>query len=146
MAVSNLDPTDAKFIQMAGEGGLAEVEDGRLAERKGSPAVKKIGATMVKDHGEVNAKLRTLALRDSVMVGTTVSDQDAATTKMLSGLTGSAFDAEYLKTQKMAHEKTIALFKTEATTGSDANLKDLAATTLPTLQKHLTMIESASMS
>ncbi len=119
--------------------------DGQLAEHKGSPAVQKVGATMVKDHGEVNAKLKALALRDGVMIPTTLTDKQMMVNTKLNGLSGSAFDAEYLQTQKLAHEKAIALFKAEATTGTDLNLKSLATATLPTLQMHLRMIEAAPM-
>jgi putative membrane protein len=143
LATSNLDPADARFLKLASAAGLAEVQDGQIAETKGSPAVQKIGATMVTDHTKANAQLKALALRMGVQVPPAVTTHAAATSTALQGLSGPAFDSEYLKTQKQAHLRAIALFNTESTTGSDADLKAFAAQTLPTLQMHLQMIEAA---
>jgi len=64
----------------------------------------------------------------------------------LTNLSGSAFDAKYLKDELLGHEKTIALFKTEVRDGGDIQLKTLASNTLPTLQMHLNMIQAAMKS
>jgi putative membrane protein len=143
LAIMTIDPTDAKFLTSAAAAGLAEVQDGKLAESQGSPAVRKIGAAMVTDHTNLNIQMKELALREGVTIPSAVTGREAEITAKLQGLSGSAFDAEYLHTQKRAHEKVIALFKTEATTGSDANLRQFAHQTLPTLQMHLRMVEAA---
>jgi putative membrane protein len=143
LAISNLDPTDAKFLQLASASGLAEVECGQLAASKGDPSVQKIGTQMVADHSKANAQLKALALREGITIGTAVSEKDAAMTSTLNGLNGAAFDTAYLKAQKLAHERAISLFKAEATSGSNADLKAFATNTLPILQMHLQMIEAA---
>jgi putative membrane protein len=143
MATSNIDPSDARFVKLASAAGLAEVQDGQLAESKGSLAVQKIGARMVADHSKANAQLKALALRMGVQAGPAVTTHAAATSATLQGLSGSAFDAEYLKTQQQAHIRAIALFKTESESGSNADLKAFATQTLPILQMHLQMIEAA---
>jgi predicted outer membrane protein len=49
---------DSSFFKNAAEGGMAQVDAGKLAQQKGSsPAVKEFGAMMVKDHSAANAKL-----------------------------------------------------------------------------------------
>lgn len=143
LSTATLDPVDAKFLRVASAAGIAEVQDGQLAESKGSPAIRQIATRMVTDHTKANAQLKELALRQGVTVPTAVTDNEAAITSKLQGLSGSAFDAEYLATQQVAHEKAIALFKTESSNGSNENLKGFATATLPTLQMHLQMIEAA---
>jgi len=44
--------------------------------------------------------------------------------------------------QRIAHEKTIELFKTEASTGSNPKLVAFAKMTLPVIEGHLQMDES----
>jgi predicted outer membrane protein len=55
---------DQDFFKHAAEGGIAEVEAGKLAQSKGnSQAVKDFGAMMVKDHTDANAKLESMGAR-----------------------------------------------------------------------------------
>src|SRR5690349_11889362 len=55
---SKLDAMDRHFIHKAGQGGLAEVELGKLAQEKGqSEEVKKFGQRMVDDHSKANDQL-----------------------------------------------------------------------------------------
>ncbi len=55
----------------------------------------------------------------------------------LSGKTGAEFDRAFLKEAISHHEKDVALFEKESTSGSDPELKAFAAKTLPTLRQHL---------
>src|ERR1035437_7234370 len=60
----SMDNKDESFFKNAAEGGMAEVNDGKLAQDKGaSQAVKDFGAMMVKDHSAANEKLTSLAAR-----------------------------------------------------------------------------------
>src|SRR5690348_16339814 len=53
---------DHTFIMKAAEGGLAEVQLGKLAADKGSSEqVKQFGQKMVDDHGKANDELKTIA-------------------------------------------------------------------------------------
>jgi putative membrane protein len=141
-----LSVQDKMFIQNAAYAGLAEVSDGSLAESKGSSTVKTIGTRMVTDHTKVNDQLAALSKQLGDRAPTMT---DATHLKMhaeLTNLSGSAFDAKYLKDELLGHEKTIALFKTEVRDGGDIQLKTLASNTLPTLQMHLNMIQAAMKS
>src|SRR3954469_24344004 len=54
--------TDKKFIRQAAEGGMAEVELGRLAtEKASSEDVKKFGERMVNDQSKANDELKQIA-------------------------------------------------------------------------------------
>src|SRR4051812_7971176 len=54
--------TDVLFVVLIGEGGLAEVELGKLAPTKShSQEVENFAARMVSDHSKANARLKDLA-------------------------------------------------------------------------------------
>lgn len=132
---------DASFYKHAAEGGISEVDAGRLAQDKASSQqVKDFGAMMVKDHSAANEKLQALASSKSVTLPTTASVGQMATKAKLDVLSGDAFDKSYVKGQIGAHRQTIALFRKEISSGQDADAKAFASETLPTLRAHLKAI------
>ncbi len=59
---SALKAGDRKFVTKAAEGGIAEVQLGKLAQQKASnDQVKQFGQRMVTDHGSANEKLKAVA-------------------------------------------------------------------------------------
>jgi len=139
----HLGTHDKNFITKAAAAGMAEVQDGQLAETKGDSAVQAIGRRMVADHGKANQQLSGIASSKGVAPPEAVDAKDAAMTDHLQGLSGAAFDTAYLKGQKKAHLQAIRLFNAEAAHGTDPDLKAFATATLPTLKEHLSMIEAA---
>jgi putative membrane protein len=132
---------DASFFKHAAEGGIAEVEAGKLAQDKGnSQTVKEFGAMMVKDHSAANDKLASIASSAGVSLPATSSVGQMATKAKLEVLRGDKFDKAYIKDQLKAHQDTVALFKNEIASGSDAQAKSFASDTLPKVQAHLMKI------
>jgi len=62
----------------------------------------------------------------------------------MSRLNGAAFDKEYSKGMVSDHTKAVTMFQKEANSGGDSGLKSFAASTLPTLQEHLSMARGLS--
>src|SRR6185312_9909376 len=62
--------------------------------------------------------------------------------KRLEGLKGEQFDRAYLQQLVKDHEKAVALFQREADRGKNAELKQFANDTLPTLKDHLQMAKN----
>jgi putative membrane protein len=91
------------------------------------------------DHQAANAKLKSLAERKNLPLST--SPAPAST-----GPTAGDFDSQYIAAQIKAHQAAVALFKSEVDGGRDNDLKGFATETLPTLEKHLAMMESLSKS
>ncbi len=136
------DNPDADFYKKAAEGGISEVELGKLAQDKSSnDSVKEFGAMMVKDHSGANDKLRALAAKQAVKLPTSSSLGQMAFKAKLEVLTGTTFDKSYIKGMVKDHKDDIKLFETEAASGQDADAKAFAAATLPTLKAHLMKIE-----
>jgi putative membrane protein len=132
---------DQAFFANAAQGGLAEVEDGKLAAEQGnSQAVKNFAAMMVKDHTAANDKLQRIAAAEMVELPTAPSVTQTGTHKELKSLSGDEFDKSYIEGQLKAHEETVLLFEKEISTGQDREAKAFASSTLPIVQGHLKMI------
>jgi putative membrane protein len=131
---------DATFVKNAAQGGMAEVELGKLAtEKASSDDVKQFGQKMVDDHSKANDQLKQIASQKSMEVPSDLSAKDKATKDRLSKLSGPAFDRAYMKHMVTDHTKDVAEFKKQANTGSDSDIKGFASSTLPTLEDHLKM-------
>lgn len=138
---------DRKFMEKAAQGGIAEVELGKLATRKAaSPEVKQFGQRMVDDHSKANDKLKSLATAKGVNLPTGLDRSTRREMDKLSKLSGAEFDREYMKHMVSDHKKDVSEFKSEAKKAKDADVKDFAATTLPTLEEHLQLAQSAEQS
>lgn len=134
---------DKRFVKAAAQAGLSEVQEGQLAQQKGDESVKSVGTRMVTDHTKANDQLKTLAQTEGVNVPDAVNAKQSAQLQKLQGMSSSQFDHSYLADQKQAHLKAIKLFQKEAQSGTDPELKSFAASSLPMLQTHLSIIKSA---
>ncbi len=132
---------DESFFKNAAEGGIAEVDAGKLAQTKGtSQAVKDFGAMMVKDHSAANQKLAAIAAAQGVKLPHTAGLMQQAEGKELKMKSGDSFDKSYIKGQIKAHQETVELFQKEIASGKNAQAQQFASATLPTVQAHLAKI------
>jgi putative membrane protein len=137
--------TDQEFVTKAAEGGLAEVDLGRIAVEHGAAAeVRTFGQRMVDDHSKANKELKDVASKAGADVPAEPSASQKAMAAQLQKKSGADFDKAYAKAMVKDHKEDIALFEKEATSGKNTDLKALAKETLPTLKSHLKMAESLS--
>jgi putative membrane protein len=142
MAGSKLSSADHKFVMEAAMGGMEEVQLGQLAAQKASdPDVKNFGQHMVDDHSKANSQLMQLASQKGVTPPTTLPAAKQKDMDKLNGLSGAAFDKAYVAMMVKDHKKDVAEFQKQAKSGKDSDLKSFAASTLPTLQDHLKMVQ-----
>ena len=140
-----LAAADKAFVMEAAQGGMAEVELGRLATDKATNAdVKQFGQRMVDDHGKANDELKGLASQKNVTLPTELDAKHKATRDLLSKLTGDAFDKAYMADMVADHNKDVAAFMRASKTAKDADLKAFAGKTLPTLQEHQRMAKDVA--
>jgi putative membrane protein len=143
-AANRLTGTDQTFMNKAAQGGMAEVELGKLAETHASnDAVKNFGKRMVTDHSKVNDQLKNIAAKENVTLPTSLDSKDQATLDRLSKLNGADFDRTYIKDMVSDHKTDISEFQRESNRGSDPEVKQFASSTLPILQEHLRLAEDA---
>ena len=141
-AKTNMTGDDA-FMMKAAQGGMAEVELGRLAAEKAQSAeVKKFANTMVEDHSNANTELKSLATKKGVTLPADVGSEHKATMEKLKALSGAEFDKAYVAAMVEDHKKDVAEFEKQATEAKDADVKAVVTKTLPTLKKHLEMIQA----
>jgi putative membrane protein len=135
---SQVSTADKTFIKKAAEGGLAEVELGKLAAEKGSSEdVKKFGQRMVDDHSKANDQLKQIASGKGVDVPSDLNMKDKATKERLSKLSGKKFDQAYMADMVRDHQQDVAEFRKESKMAKDPDVKSFASQTLPTLEDHL---------
>lgn len=144
-ATGNLNSTDRTFLTKAGQGGLAEVELGKLAEQKASnDAVKNFAKRMVTDHSKNNDELKMHAQHMSQTLPASLDAKDQAEKDRLSKLSGSEFDKEYMKKMVQDHRQDVSEFQREANSGGEEMLRSFASKSLPTLQEHLRLAEQVN--
>ena len=134
---------DPGFAKKAAQGGLAEVELGKLAAQKASdPDVKAFGQQMVDDHGKINDQLKEAAQQSKLTLPDSPSSKQQSQYQKLQSLSGPAFDKAYVKAMVKDHSGDVKEFKNEASSGQDPQIKSFASQALPTIQAHLDKIKS----
>lgn len=138
---------DAKFAVDAANGGMAEVQLGKVAEEKGTdPKVKEFGKMMVADHTKANDELKTLAASKNITLPAAPDETMQKAASDVSGKNGKEFDKAYIDQMVKDHEKTVKLFEDGQKNVKDAELKAFIDKTLPVLKTHLEHVKSLDKS
>jgi putative membrane protein len=132
--------SDAQFLRAAADGGLAEVKLGMLAVQKGGPEVKEFGQKMVDDHTAINKDLAAVADNLGVMLAKKMSKDAQAEYDKLNGLSGDAFDKEYIAFMAKAHFQDLHNFRTEASVAGDPGLQKEVVAAAIVIRQHVMMI------
>jgi putative membrane protein len=131
---------DQTFVMKASAAGLAEVNLAMQAEKQASNEdVKKFARHMIRDHTKANQELNKLADKKRITVAQRMDPRHQALATRLVGMTGEAFDRAYMTQMVADHDEAVKLFEAEAKNGQDADLKEFASKTLPTLKEHRKM-------
>jgi putative membrane protein len=140
---ANTLTAEESFWTTAADGGLAEVEMGKLASQKAqNPDVKKFAQMMVSDHTKANNELKAIAAKQKITLPTEVGPRNRSTIDELNKLSGADFDREYVQAMVDDHEADVQLFEDQAEDETDAQAKAFAEKTLPVLRKHLEAIKA----
>jgi len=135
---ANLSGPDADFVNKAAQGGMAEVELGKMVSEKAqNQAVKDFAQRMVDDHTKANDRLKQLASQKGITLPTDLDSKDKSFEDNLSSASGSKFDKMYMDHMVQDHKADISDFKSEADKAADPDVKNFAQQTLPTLEEHL---------
>jgi putative membrane protein len=133
-------PALKSFAMKAADGGMAEVELGKLASEKASnERVKQFGQKMVDDHSKANNDLKAAAGQEGIDLPADTSEKNKKLAQKLSGLSGAAFDKAYMDAMVKDHVEDVKEFEKASKAPGDSPVKTFAANTLPTLKDHLQM-------
>lgn len=140
--VMRTNRVDAKFAVDVADGGMAEVELGKLAQQKATtPQLKEFGAMMVSDHSAANDKMNDIAKSKGITLPKVMGDYQQKLTKEISDKSGKDFDRAYVTAMIKDHKETIKTFEVALKELRDTTLRKFASNTLPTLKKHLDAIQ-----
>ncbi len=142
-AMAAMSAADQSFAVNAAASGRAEVAMGHIAiTNGGSPDVRGFGERMVTDHTQANEALSALAHQEDLQLPDTLDPTSYKQAQQLGSMKGSSFDAAYIQDMIKDHQKDIAAFEQEASSGKDPGLKEFASKYLPMLRQHLQMAQS----
>ena len=130
-------PADQAFVGKVSQGGLYEVEAGRVAARQGqTPFIRNFGVLESHDHEGVNAELKHIASVTGVPIQPGLNAEFSQRLAKLKAVPAAQFDAFYLDDMKQIHNKDEGLFQQESGEGS-APYKPFAHQTAILVKAHL---------
>ena len=136
--IKAVQPDASNFALKAADGGMMEVELGKIAESNAANhRVRAFGEMMVRDHSQANDNLKSIAGSLNIVLPDSVSNDSKKEIDDLKKKKGKDFDKAYVKMMVEDHKKDIDEFRKCADNCSDSSIKAFAAATLPVLQKHL---------
>jgi putative membrane protein len=138
---AKLSSDDTNFIKEAAQGGLMEVQLGKLAQEKAADEkVKQFGKRMEQDHSKTNDELKKIASAKGVQLSNDLDSKHKSNVDKLAKLSGADFDKRYIEAMVSDHKEDIKKFLRVSEKGKDADLKKFAGQTLPrasaTRRKH----------
>ena len=132
-----LSAEEQQFVKKAAAGGLAEVKLSELAsDRASDQKVKDFAAQMVTDHTQANNELKPIADANKIPVPTKLKGESEVAYQRLAKLSGSKFDAAYIKIMVSDHDKTVSAFEDASSKVKNPDLKAFIDKTLPVLRQH----------
>ena len=132
------DEESASFLVKAADGGMTEMQLGKMAEDKAADTrVKGYGAMMIHDHSLANDEVKALAAQRNVLLPDSVSDSNKKIINDLSKQTGKSFDKAYTDAMIKDHEEDIDEFEKAAKKVNDTDVRNFINNTLPKLKNHL---------
>lgn len=130
------------WVKKAAQGGMAEVELGKLAQKKAqNDAVKQYAKHMIEDHNKANDELMKVADQEGIVPPSQPAPKYMAKKKELMEASGADFDRKYMDSQIEDHKEMIALFE-QGAKNNKGPLKKYASKTLPKLKQHLKMAQN----
>ena len=138
---------DSEFATKAAQTNLSEIRLADLAMTKTSnQSVKNLAQSVESGHAKANNELKDIAAKQNLTLPKTVDPKEQAEYDRLSKLSGAEFDRAYTRKQVEAHKDVIAEYRRESSHGTDPELKKYATDTLPALEHHLQLAETAHAS
>ena len=137
MATTNVNATE--FVNKAANSDMFEVQSSQLALNKTQDnRVREFAQHMIQDHTQASEKLKAAA--QGMTVPTSLDQEHAQMLQQLQQASGNDFTRSYVQMQFMGHQRAVALFDSYAQDGDNAQLKQFAQQTAPTLRTHLQQI------
>ncbi len=142
--LSGVSGTD--YVKLAADSDNYEIQSGRIAAMKSKRKdVRAFAKHTVADHsGTTRSLMAALVNKDRKITppSTKLSDANQSKIDLLRKAPKNSFDQIYLQQQVEAHQAAWALQSGYATEGTDASLKQIAATAVPIVEGHIAMLKT----
>jgi putative membrane protein len=143
-AEAKVSEQDRQFLRQAHQGNLGEIAAGKVAQAKGAAEdVHSIGATLVTDHTRLDTAVKQTARSLRVSLPSKPTSQDQAMLKRVAAMSGSAFDRAWVAAMIEGHRMALELGKQELRAGTSPEVKALAESSAPVIQRHLSLLLAA---
>jgi putative membrane protein len=137
LAADAASPADQAFVAKVSQGGLYEVEAGKVAAKQGqTPVIKDFGLLESQDHEGVNKELKHIAGMTGVTIKPGLNDEFTQRLAKLKATSPDQFDAYYVDDMKQIHNNDEGLFVKESEEGSEP-YKQFAHRTAVLVKAHL---------
>jgi putative membrane protein len=132
---------DAAFAATASMANLYEIMAGELALQKATGAAcKEFAQTMVTQHKEIGESYKPIAEKQGLPMPTALDGEfKTLYDALVAAQGGAAFEALYRQQMIDTHAEALPLFRSEAASGQDPELKAFAARWVDTVAHHLEM-------
>ena len=128
---------DKAFVAKVSQGGLYEVEAGKVAATRGHDAnIRYLGTMDTHDHTGVNDYLHKIAAATGVTIAPGLNAEFTARLNKLKAIPADQFDVYYISDMKQIHDADGAAFGKEASEGTSA-YKAFAHQTQLIVKRHL---------
>lgn len=134
--------TSQNFVNKAVIGSQFEIQSSQEALQKSKNAeIREFAQQMINDHRKASDDMKIVLASISPDAGikapgTALDQEHQEELQELKSEKISDFDEEYIESQLEAHNDAVELFRNYSEKGENADLKNFAKTTLPTLEKH----------
>lgn len=133
---------DKMFLRRAAEGGIAEVETGKLAAEKGvDEDVRSFGRKMVAEHTELNEEIASTADTLGVILPKKMGKEMQSEYDKLSSLSGEEFDKAYVTHMVKDHHEDLREFRMAAANTANSDLKDAIDKGAAMIRQHMVAID-----
>jgi putative membrane protein len=139
---------DANFAQTALRGNNMEIAQAALQVDSADNRVRQYAARVTTDHKIANQQLIAIANQKGMDTSAAVSQPQPETTANVHGRPNAPNNGHvlsptaYFRSEITLHQKAIAAYQKEASTGTDTQIRAYARQQLPVLKKHLQLAQA----
>jgi putative membrane protein len=142
-AATPLSTVDSQFLGQAGNMGNSQAAlAGLAARRAASPAVRRYARRLVTDHARIERQLEAIAPAVGVALPVRLDGPASRELSRLSGLSGSAFDREFLRFETADFRFHVQQFTREIARGTNPILRRFATAVAPVIRDHARTAEA----
>jgi putative membrane protein len=129
---------DVAFAEVTAMDAMHQVELGKIGSAQAKrDEVKMFAEALHKDHAAAHEQLKAVAKAANITLPVKMGEKYQQRVNAFRNYKGENFDRDFLKYQIESHTESAAMFTRASKDARNKTIKDFAAKTLPTLQKHL---------